>query len=232
MFKRVKSILLAFSAVIFVSANSITGECHTLPDSSYAAVEGTVLKRGAGVTDLSVVNDILAYQKLPASIQNMLIKNGVNIYEVDLAYDSIAIDGAYGISTGPTYRITSYGENRETQLISAGHIDVLSNKAAAISDSQMTLLHEVGHQIDFMYLGGYPVTTAHYNASSQQEWQDIYKAEKNAIASYSKDAAYNVYTTYEAFAEAAGIYFNNPEWLQQHCPLSYAYVNKVVGWFA
>ena len=231
MFKKFKGLFLAFSAVILVSANGITGECHTLSDASYTVIEGTVLRRGAGITDAAVANDVLAYQKIPDSIKNMLVANGINIYEVDAVNDSIATDGSYGVATAPTYKLVTRGGQTTSQVISAGYIDILSNKAALRADSQSTLLHEVGHQVDFLYLGGYPVTRTYYNASGQQEWQGIYFVEKNAIASYSKDAACNVYTFYEAFAEAAGLYFGDPEWLQQHCPLSYAYVDKVVAWF-
>ena len=61
--------------------------------------------------------------------------------------------------------------------------------------------------------------------------QAIYAAEKGNIASYSVTSACNVYTSYEAFAEIAGLTFKDPAWVQAHCPLSYAYVSKVVSWF-
>lgn len=231
MFKRVRAALLAMSAVAFLYTGSISGECHTLPDTSYTPIEGTVIKKGAGITDAAATNDILAYQKLPVSIQNVLIANGIYIYEIDLANDSLPRPGSCAVATAPTYKLITKGGQTTSQVVSPGYIDILSNKAASQSDSLVPLLHEVGHQLDYLYLGGYPNTRNYYNASDQQEWQNIYAAEKSAIASYSKNAAHNVYTTYEAFAEAAGLYFADPAWLEQHCPASYNYVNKVVSWF-
>lgn len=248
MFKRLRSILLMASASVILYTGSITGECHTLPESSFTQVEGTILKRSAGISDAAVVNDIQAYQKLPASIVNVLLANGVYIYEVEDLYldtmpaaapakmtkNGIITDGsgrADGAAKPASYRRITKGGISTIQMTAPGYIDILSNLIVTETDTSSTLLHEVAHQLDFLYLGGYQATGTFYNASGQQEWQEVYAAEKNAVASYSKKAAVNVYTAYEAFAEATRIYFVNPEWLQKNCPLSYAYIDKIVSWF-
>ena len=232
MCKKIKSIISVVMGVLFLALpNGIVGECHTLPETSYTAVEGTIIKRGAGISDFAAANDIAAYQKLPAAIQNALIENNVSVYEINPDYDAIPVPKACAVSMGATYKVVTRGGQTTSQVLSSGYIDILSNKAAMQKDPQNTFLHEIGHQIDFLYLGGYPVTRTYYNASGQQEWQTIYAAEKDSIASFSKNSSYNVYTAYEAFAEATGQYFLAPDWLQSNCPLSYAYITKVVASF-
>lgn len=236
MFKKIRSILLMAGMATVLYTGSITGECHTLPESSFAQVEGTILKRGQGVSDAGVTNDIQALQKLPVSILNTMIANGIYIYEVDTINDVNGGSLSKGVVTdgmamAPKYQFVMQNGQYVAQLVSPGYIDILSNKVTTWADSQSTLLHEIGHQLDHLYLGCVPATNTYCNASRQQEWQEIYAAEKNAIASYSKSAACNVYTACEAFAEATSVYFMDPAWLQKNCPLSYAYAEKVVSWF-
>lgn len=224
-------------------SRGVVGECHELPESSYAPVAGTVLMQGPGITDAESVYGIEAYQALPVSIQNMLVTNNIRIYEVNvnsgdmihpLQAASLAPNGtAVGVAVAPTYQIRRYSNGSQTvSTYSAGYIDLNSSRISQFEDhGKHTFMHEVSHQIDHLYLGGYPVTYSYSNASSQPEWQSIYAAEKSKIASYSKTASCNVYTAAEAFAEACGIYLTCPEWLQKNCPLSYTYAAKVVAWF-
>lgn len=231
MHKKRKAIMLAVTAAACFWSSGIKGECHSLSESSYTQIAGTMLRRGPGVTDASAVNDIQAYLKLPVSIQNMLVKNGVWIYEVDLSSDTVLIPGSCGASQSPSWRLVTRNGQTTSTVTSTGYIDIASNRVATFTDKQVPLLHEVGHQIDFFYLGGYPSTRAFYNASSQAEWLAAYAAERNIIGAYSSNASINVYSSNEAFAEAIGIYFADPEWLKTYAPLSYAYAAKVVDWF-
>lgn len=230
MLKRVKPILLAITAVTVLYTGSISGECHTLPESSYTQIEGTMLKRGPGVSDAAVINDIHAYQMLPFSIKNMLVANSIYIYEMSPENDSMSRPGSAALSTGTAYSINRTGATPTVTVLKPGSTDIFSDLSMA-QDGPVILLHEVGHQMDYLYLGSFPATGTYFNASDQPEWQAIYAAEKNIIATYSRNAAANVYMACEGFAEATGIYFANPEWLQKNCPASYTYVGKVVSWF-
>lgn len=46
MFKKIRSVLLMAGMATVLYTGSITGECHTLPESSFTQVEGTILKEG------------------------------------------------------------------------------------------------------------------------------------------------------------------------------------------
>lgn len=236
-------ILLVAGTFIFSFSNGMAGECHNLPDSSYAPVAGTALMRGAGVSDASAINDIQAYQMLPVNIQNMLVANHISIYEINPSTgDAInaeipsaaGINGKVaGVARAPEYKILKYRDGRRVVNVAKyGYIDLdTAAEAKYGEDKLISLLHEVGHQIDHLYLGGYPAVGSYFVASSQVEWQTIYAAEKNKLASYSAASACNVYTAAEMFAESAGIYFANPTWLQNNCPFTFAYMAKVVGSF-
>lgn len=242
--RKIRSLLLLVAGTFILTfSHGIVGECHELPESSYTPVAGTVLMQGPGITDAESVYGIEAYQALPVSIQNMLVTNNIRIYEVstnsgDTIHPSraasLAPNGtAVGIAVAPTYQISKYSNGSQAvSTYSAGYIDLNSSRISQLEDhGKHTFMHEVSHQIDHLYLGGYPVTYSYFNASSQPEWQDIYALEKSKIASYSRSASCNVYTAAEAFAEACGMYLSSPEWLQINCPLSYAYVDRVVSWF-
>lgn len=236
-------VLFLVGTLILTFSSGMVGECHAFSDDAYTQIPGTMLMRGPSVSDATVTNDIEAYQQIPLAIKNMLVGNNIKIYEVNASNGDYSGDAPqtaadkrrFGIICGVTYPISYSWVYANGQLVPTwtdGYVDADSATMGRSAKRWLNpVLHEVCHQMDHMYLGGFLATNAMFNASSQPEWQAIYAAEKGNIASYSATSACNVYTSYEAFAEIAGLTFKDPAWVQAHCPLSYAYVTKVVSWF-
>lgn len=83
--------------------------------------------------------------------------------------------------------------------------------------STTTLLHEMGHFLDFVE--DYP--------SSNKEFQKIYKSEKKKAKSFYNTPSYTLSSPKEYFAESFNLYYSDPAKLKSKCPKTYNYMNKV-----
>lgn len=234
--KRAAVSMLLFMSIAIIP--SITGECHDLPESSYTQIAGTMMKVSSGISDQAKTDSLIAWTSLPFNIQSILIQNNIWIYELNPNNDQLALSDYYtgqshdAISVFPSYNLRTYSDGRqEISQTSSGYIDIFSNNASKRGECTLTILHEIGHQVDCLYLGGYTNTRSWASASDQSAWQYAYAKEKINLSLLDKDSSVNTYDSSESFAEAFGMYFYNNARLKAKCPAMYAYVQTVVGSF-
>ena len=105
------------------------------------------------------------------------------------------------------------------QYYTAGTFQIGSNqiKIADKGNSAGTLYHEMGHYVDFNYLD------SNATLSNSKTWKTILQNE-------FKNTSWDLYYTdrREFFAECFQSYFDNPEWLKQHCPEAYDFIGDIV----
>lgn len=91
---------------------------------------------------------------------------------------------------------------------------------------EYTTTHELAHAYDYRY--GY------WSESTTHEWDAVHRTEGQLLADHSYGhETYQEYSNYdkrkETYAMATDGYFNHTDWMIEHCPLSYAYMDAQWG---
>ena len=112
--------------------------------------------------------------------------------------------------------------------MSVGRIEYYSNNEIYTPEA---IVHEAGHMLDFLA----PVVEGKYSGnvygiSSRQEWQDLYKANKNKMAAIDYVSGVNVpMSAHEAFADAFRMTYQKPAELKATCPDVYNFILRIVS---
>lgn len=159
------------------------------------------------------------YNKIPASARQILDDSNIKI----TIYGYNRYRNYAGIFNGDVY-LESYNVSWLRSFYRRrGVYSSLSNKNLSINYAKSTMIHELGHAID--YNSG--------RISLSKEFKKIYKAEKKKFmkTSYYKypmaKIKENINSPQEYFASSFDAYVRSPKDLKKHCPKTYAYFKKI-----
>lgn len=233
MMKRMMNTAAAMMAVVGMMVGSdLTVQAHTLDDSAFVPVEGTMMSVSAGASE-NVGVHLAEYQSIPENILVRLTADHCRIYidtfEEEGGYLDREIDPnsrAVGVFSGSVHAGYKSVGRKNWAVIEANYIDVLSGEGA---ESNTTLYHEVGHYVDDSAFGGWSEHGEYGIASSTERWQALYAANAAVIGGLSRGSAVNVYSACECFATSFAWYIHDPQTLLNASPEVYAYIEEVVA---
>lgn len=129
---------------------------------------------------------------------------------------------------GPTVEYDGDNNMAYCRTVSVGRIEYYSNNEVYTPDA---IVHEAGHMLDFLA----PIVEGRYSGnvygiSSRQEWQSLYKANKDKMAGIDYVSGVNVpMNAYEAFADAFRMTYQKPAELKAACPDVYNFILRIVS---
>lgn len=187
---------------------------------------------------------------LPYHLQKTLVDNGVKIEIVDRNASSANTPVVHPYVPGAptaTFRARFDGWTSspacQSKVGKDGFCTVFAATAPvvhALDNNDMptlmaTVMHEIGHALDYLYNGGAIGTRFVYGekpvlrqASSTPEWETLYKEEYASRHRIGHAMARNDYNSQEAFAETFAMLFTNPDLLVTYSPKSCKYMQEFV----
>lgn len=186
----------------------------------FAQVDGTPIYM-AGSVAADAAYSTAIYGLVPIGVQQALAANDYHIYIDDEQNPCAAFAVDLAIPAGT--KAAGYSH------YAGSYIYIVSGRN--VRNEGSTLMHEIGHFVDWYTNGGYEVTGTYYNGSGNDTWKAIYAAERTQIGSITRLAASNVYSPLEAFATAFDLYVLHPDELAGKAPMTYAYINACVATF-
>lgn len=232
MFKSIKIAAATLAAVAAIAVSPLAAlvtYAFALPQENYTRIEGTMLYVSPQAAATQSVQ-IGEYQALPQVVVDRLIARGCKIYVETMAENGGYLQGGGAVAgkfRSGSFTVSSANRRQILGISEPNSIEILSDADARTSG--LVFIHEVGHFVDSNAYGGWEANAMTHIASSKEEWQAIYAAEKAAIGTLSSLAAVNVYSAPEAFATAFAHYVLTPDALQKVCPATYAYMEQVVA---
>ncbi|MBR4178637.1 MAG: hypothetical protein IKR57_04760 [Bacilli bacterium] len=155
------------------------------------------------------------YKKIPLSVRELFDDNDIKIK----VYGYNRFPNYAGLYNGNIY-IESYNVSWLRDFYNRrGVYPKLSNKNLSINYAKSTLIHELGHALDY----------GKGKISHKNDFVKIYKAEKKKIVktSYYKypmgKIKANINSPQEYFASSFDMYIRSPKDLKKHCPKTYKY---------
>lgn len=189
--------------------------------AGFTQVEDTVIYTAGSVQPEDAAYSAAIYWQAPTGVLQALVANGYHIYIDDEQNPCTAFQVSLTIPEGT--RAAGYSH------YAGNYIYILSGRN--IRNEGSTLMHELGHFVDWYTNGGHEVTGSYYNGSGTDTWKAIYEAERTQIGSVTRLAASNVYSPLEAFATAFDLYVLHPEELAAAAPMTYGYIDACVATF-
>ncbi len=221
--KRIVSVLLA---VVILSIS---------PSKAYAAQAAGIVSQYTeipvcathGCSHGFIYDNTRYYNMLPQSVKNLLLRNGVQITLMtpQEAMD-IGIDPNHynGLSYTPVFEWTGTQWVQQKQ----GSIYILESPDSKTVPPIPTLLHEVGHMVDFCYRDGFAESGTFANLSDGDQWHMLYNAYYSEIQHFGPSCATNSYNTSEAFAESFAYTLTNPNVVKKTAPDLYHFMIAVM----
>ncbi len=233
MLKKVITIITLCASVMCLSAvNATPIHAAETPVKNYTQYPGVPIYYDENVTENETQAVAEAYLMLPNNIKEMLFDNCVNFYVED--YQNVnqarTTKGSTRVAfvTNAIYAKKSTGEIRK---VSNAFVTVgVHNPKVTPQNLTFGVLHEVGHVIDAVYAGGYPITQSIFNVTPSADWQNIYPSELDALFTLLPSQGVSN-ASQEVFAHAFALYILKNEELRQSCPGIYAYVENIVNSF-
>lgn len=175
----------------------------------------------------NITGDMMTYvvRNTPYDVWDLFKQEGVRIYITQSVpnYERVQNGGMYdGICYGAT--LSWNGSKKITKVSAPVSIYIYSDSFRAD-----TYFHECGHALDYIaeYITGY--YKGQHPISSSQEWQSLYATYAPIMATFDSNAAVNMYSASEAFAEAYRLYFSYSSQLQSRCPEVYNFVASQIA---
>lgn len=200
--------------LIFVLSNNTFIYAH--PNTTYLSVtDDSILLQSQDAPGKAVSKNFDSYSLLPKDVINFLKQHNYHIYllseEEGLPDSSKYLGMTYFIVKDNNYKLYTdiYCCSREP-------------------DDTSTLLHEVGHALDYTYSSTIPDTKHYYMISHDKVWLYYYNKYKKTIAELSSTSQYNLYNESEAWAECFCYYILKPDILKNDMPEIYNYIDHTV----
>ena len=209
-----KKLILLLLIVLF--CNTTKTYAHTLPDSEYIKVSSDgILLQSQDAPGAAVKKNYEAYEKVPESVKKFLQRHHYHIYLCN-EKEERPESGKY---LGMTYFTVS---NNSYKLYT--DIYCCDREPEDVS----TLLHEMGHALDYVYSSLLTDYNKYYMVSEDKLWLYYYKKYITKIAVLSETSLYNVYNESEAWAECFCYTILEPEKVEKNMPEVYKYVQNTV----
>lgn len=225
--------LAVYTSIMCLSAVNITPiHAAETPVKNYTQYPGVPIYYDENVTENEAQAVAEAYLMLPDNIKEMLCNNCINFYVEDYRDVNRTRTTKSGTRvafvTNAVYAKKSTGEIRK---VSNAFVTVgVHNPKVTPQNLTFGVLHEIGHVIDAVYAGGYPVTQSMLNVTPAADWKNIYPSELDALFTLLPSQGVSN-ASQEVFAHAFALYILKNEELHQSCPGTYAYVENVVNSF-
>lgn len=229
---KMKIVAAMISAVALTACTRVTVDAHTLDESAFTRVEGTMMYVSAGASANTALH-LEEYYAVPENILASLVSDNCKIY-----LDTMEEEGGYlitsngtaaaGLYRGSAYMVMSSDRRQIRSITKENTIDALSDVDA---QSRQIMLHEIGHYVDDNAFGGWEANASRHAASGTEAWQALYTAHAGHVGAMSALSGVNVYNPAEMFATSFAWYISDPASLLTACPEVYAYIEEVVASF-
>ncbi len=218
--------LLACSIILGLNLLSISSYAYSPTESSYKQIPSTIFWYSGNDTchELSMAEFIR--NEMPGYLYDIFQQEGVKIY---LSSNVNKIDRQYefGYYDGLTYS-ASVVYNSANMVVTGKNSEVSIYLYDNASDTSV-YMHEFGHALDYLseyitgtYKGSKPI-------SHSTEWQALYKKYSGVMGMCDSYSSFNVpLGEEEGFAEAFRMYYYQPEYLKEHCPIVYLFVEEQI----
>ncbi len=221
-------IISGFLVMLFLVTARLSWNIDWHKDFLPCAIKGVYADPGLNETETMVA--VHALKLVDPVVLQSVVNDGAKIYLVKEGGPfSEREDGreVWGLATLPKAIYS-----RKLNLIAL----YLPGKVEARADlsgieCRQTVIHEVGHYVDFLYKGGMLKTGEECGASSTPEWAKIHADESERIGTMTELAGLNVYSLSESFATAFALYWLYPERFRNECPEAATYMDHVVATF-
>lgn len=178
----------------------------------------------------AIYHHYINYLYIPVNVRKALHAHGYKIYIDNVPRDDLYYNA--GKTYSPKYIKWSDGD---ITLEQSGYIDIYDNPMLrnpnVVSDYEYTVIHEIGHAVDYIYNGGFEYTESITNVSNQNQWTTLYETYKDNLRSLGKTTAINLYSPAECFAECFALYILKPKQLYAAAPEIYIYVGTIINSF-
>lgn len=230
--RRGKAKIRGFLAVIMASlmllGGTITSQAVYFDTGSYTTIVlGNLYHNNQ--PNQKELDEVAACYKayLPEGVKNFLVNNGIKVYIKgdEVRSDALAIAYAPLIYMGRNNKVSKIGE--------PGYVVYYANSAKNYYPN--SLIHEIGHEIDYYasISSGY-FTNSGYGISMSQEWLDLYY--KYYADLYKIDAltrANVCRSNVEGWAELVRVLYVNPNAILEISPALYSFavskISAVIG---
>ena len=171
-----------------------------------------------------------AWNKIPENLRTALINAGITVYLYSEQESRRYNNYSLGYSRDQSWRV--YYDGRREKLSNTYSDIYCCNRRV---DNTATMIHELGHCIDYEYNGGGVVTNLDYNITHRKDWIAICNEEKNAISQLGDLSKHNVYNTEECWAEVFCYMILDYKKVRETCPKSCNYclerLKEFVGYY-
>ena len=188
---------------------------HTAEGTAYQNVSGTPIYYTSGVPQSKIDMAVSEYSILPDYVKNRMNQYGVLFYlypssmeaddDIDKSFIAVTHSGVWAWQGSETvFNLDPPWVDFHSDRMNGG-----------------TVIHETGHVMDHLYEPG---NTA--SASRSEEFQQLYRTYKNALAGVDSSTRSNTYIAEEAYAESFRLYLTNRAALDRVSPQLSAYIER------